>query len=97
MLDRPKQNCGQCQENGFSTVHLVHQAAPSISNIQNTALERTSLLKLLRIILDSRLSRGNNIMHTLNKAQKHNLLERLTATKWGASQDVLAIVYKTYV
>ncbi|GFW04845.1 uncharacterized protein TNCV_4880801 [Trichonephila clavipes] len=45
-----------------------------------------------------KLHRGTHIADTLEKDLKClNLLKSLTATKWGATQDVSSTVYKTYI
>ncbi|KAG8176461.1 hypothetical protein JTE90_025030 [Oedothorax gibbosus] len=61
-------------------------------------LKQVTLSKYLGVNLDSKLSWSAHISDTTEKSFKRlNLLERLTATKWGATQDVLATVYKSYV
>ncbi|GFX87970.1 putative RNA-directed DNA polymerase from transposon BS [Trichonephila clavipes] len=62
------------------------------------AYDKVSLSKYLEINLDSKLHWDTHIAETSEKDLKRlNLLKRLTATKWGATQDVLSPVYKTYV
>lgn len=64
----------------------------------DSELKRSYNAKYLGVILDHRLSWSCQIQSTAEKAQKRtNLLKRLTATKWGATQDVLSTTYKTYV
>ncbi|GFT84989.1 putative RNA-directed DNA polymerase from transposon BS [Trichonephila clavipes] len=61
-------------------------------------LKQVSLSKYLGINLDSKLHWGTHIAETSEKGLKRlNLLKRLTAIKWGATQDILTTVYKTYV
>ncbi|GFU85765.1 putative rna-directed dna polymerase from transposon bs [Trichonephila clavipes] len=48
--------------------------------------------------LESKFHLGTHIAETSEKGiRRLNLLKRLTATKWGATQDVLTTVHKTYV
>ncbi|GFV48885.1 hypothetical protein TNCV_1342941 [Trichonephila clavipes] len=53
--------------------------------------------KYLEVNLDSKLHWGTHIAKTSEKCLKPlNLLKKLTATKWGSTQEVLTTVYKTY-
>ncbi|GFX84887.1 uncharacterized protein TNCV_4997191 [Trichonephila clavipes] len=69
--------------------HLEYKGLP---------LKQVSLSKYLGVNLDSKLHRGTRIAETSEKGLKRlNVLKRLTATKWGVTQDVLTTVYKTYI
>ncbi|GFT60104.1 hypothetical protein TNCV_2687661 [Trichonephila clavipes] len=49
-------------------------------------------------LVDSKLYWSSHIAETSEEGIKHQTLpKRLSATKWGATQDVLTTVYKTYV
>ncbi|GFW62868.1 hypothetical protein TNCV_4452171 [Trichonephila clavipes] len=59
-------------------------------------LKHVSLSKYLGINLDSKLYCGTHIAETSEKGLKRlNLLKRLTATKWRATQDVFMTSFRT--
>ena len=79
----------------FTMSTRAHQIRLSYKGVP---LQQTTLGKYFGINLDSRLSWNSHIRATAEKAHKRvSLLKRLTATKWGATQDVLATAYKSYV
>ncbi|GFV56878.1 hypothetical protein TNCV_1869191 [Trichonephila clavipes] len=60
-------------------------------------LKQVSLSKYLGMNLDNKLHRGTHITETSEKGIRHLNFLKITATKWGATQDVLSTVYKTSV
>ena len=61
-------------------------------------LEVAQMTKYLGVTLDKKLSWSNHIESVAEKATKRLcILRRLTGATWGASQDVLAATYKTYI
>lgn len=61
-------------------------------------LKRVSLSRYLGINLDTKLHWATHIRDTAEKANKRlNIMKRLTATTWGATQEMLATTYKTYI
>ena len=64
----------------------------------STPLHLLQATKYLGVTLDNKLSFSQHVDSTADKATKRLcILRRLTGTKWGATQDVLASTYKTYI
>ena len=82
----------------FELFTLSTKPHPIQLTYDRTELARTYDAKYLGVYFDYKLSWAQQIQTAADKAQKrNNLLKRLTATKWGATQEVLATAYKTYV
>lgn len=65
---------------------------------KQTPLTGSDLSKYLGLTLDRRLTWKAHVDECAERASKRSrMLKRLTATKWGATQDVLTMTYKTYI
>ncbi|GFU10256.1 hypothetical protein TNCV_4588261 [Trichonephila clavipes] len=88
---KPSENSG-----AVDVTSCIYDVVPDVQTFLCAVLIQVSLSKHLGINLE--INWGTHITETSEKGLKRlNLLKRLTATKWGATQEVLTTVYKTYV
>ena len=82
----------------FQLFSLSTKVPPISLFYSGTALEESAISKYLGVQLDRRLTWKPHVDQSAERALKRTrLLKRLTATKWGANQDVLKTTYKAYI
>lgn len=95
-------NCNQMviseEKTVFSLFTLSTKPPVLTIKLKNTVLSHVDHPRYLGITFDRKLNFGKHLEETANKANNRSrLLKRLTATTWGATQDVLTTTYRTYI